>query len=219
MAPGSRHFGSDVCISQGRFKLHLTDRAANGAIPPLPLNKTVVEVFADFLEYLLKCASAYLQDSYGTGWWASVQYQIDFVLSHPNGWEGAQQSEMRRAAILAGLVPDTTAGHARLSFVTEGEASLHFAIHNGLPTGAIRNDEGVVIVDAGGGTIDISSYCKNVSGGSIDKFDEVAVPQCEESITAHSFCILILQLGHLNGSVFVTILAKAFLRRAFNIIS
>ena len=178
--PGSRLFGSDVCISQERFKLHLTDRAANDDIPPLPLNKTVVEVFADFLEYLLKCASAYLQDSYGTGWWASVQYQIDFVLSHPNGWKGAQQSEMRRAAILAGLVPDTTAGHARLSFVTEGEASLHFAIHNGLPTGAIRNGEGVVIVDAGGGTIDISSYCKNVSDGSIDKFDEVAAAQCKE---------------------------------------
>lgn len=87
---------------------------------------------------------------------------------------------MRRAAILAGLVPDTTAGHARLSFVTEGEASLHFAIHNGLPTGAIRNGEGVVIVDAGGGTIDISSYCKNVSDGSIDKFDEVAAAQCKE---------------------------------------
>ena len=172
-------------ISQERFKLHLTDRAANADIPPLPLNKTVVEVFADFLEYLLECACAYLQDSYSTEWWASVQHHIEFVLSHPNGWEGAQQSELRRAAILAGLVPDTTAGHARLSFVTEGEASLHFAIHNGLPTGAIRNDEGIVIVDAGGGTIDISSYCKNTSGASIDKFDEIAPPQCEN----HFLCI------------------------------
>ena len=189
MASGSGLFGSDVCISQGRFKLHLADRAANNDIPlrPLPLNKTVVEVFADFLEYLFKCASAYLEQSYGTGWWASVQYQIEFVLSHPNGWGGSQQAEMRRAAILAGLVPDTTAGHARLSFVTEGEASLHFAIHNGLPTGAIRNGEGVVIVDAGGGTIDISSYCKNVGG---DKFDEVAAPQCEEFLIAlYSPCL------------------------------
>jgi len=179
MASGSRFLGSDVCISQKRFKLLWTDGAANAAIPPLPLNKTVVEVFADFLEYLLKCASAYLQEYHGTEWWASVQYHIEFVLSHPNGREGAHQSEMRRAAILAGLVPDTTAGHARLSFVTEGEASLHFALHNGLPTGAIKNGEGIVIVDAGGGTIDISSYCKNASGASIDKFDEIASPQCE----------------------------------------
>ena len=146
-----------------------------------------MEVFADFLKYLLQCASQYLQDSYGTGWWVSVQDHIDFVLSHPFGWEGAEQSEMRRAAILAGLVRDNATGHARLSFVTEAEAALYFAIHNGLPTGAIGNDEGVVIVDAGGETIDIGSYCKNVSGGPIDEFGEVAAPQREElRITSQS---------------------------------
>ena len=67
-----------------------------------------------------------------------MQDQIDFVLPHPNGWGVSQQSEMRRAAVLADLISDTTAGHARLSFVTEGEASLHFSIQNGLPAGAIK---------------------------------------------------------------------------------
>jgi len=103
------------------------------------------------------------------------------VLSHPNGWEGAQQWQMRQAAILAGLIPDTTAGHSRLSFVTEGEASLHFAIHNGLPIGVTRNGEGVVIVDAGGGTIDISSYCKKIEDST---FEEVAAPKCEKLYSA-----------------------------------
>lgn len=69
---------------------------------------------------------------------ASVQGQIDFVFSHPNGWEGTQQSQMRRAAVLGWLSPDTPAENARLSFVTEGEASLHFSIHNGLPAGAMK---------------------------------------------------------------------------------
>ena len=64
--------------------------------------------------------------------------QIDYVLSHPNGWDGTQQSEMRRAAVLADLIPDTTAGQARLSFVTEGEASLYFSIQNGLAAGAMK---------------------------------------------------------------------------------
>ena len=45
---------------------------------------------------------------------------------------------MRLAAVLAGLVPDTASGHSRLSFVTEGEASLHFSVHNGLPAGAMK---------------------------------------------------------------------------------
>ena len=99
-----------------------------------------MEVFADFLRYLLECASSYIQDTHANGsdLWNSVQDQIDFVLSHPNGWEGTQQSEMRRAAVLADLIPNTTAGHARLSFVTEGEASLHFSIQNGLPAGAMK---------------------------------------------------------------------------------
>ena len=60
--------------------------------------------------------------------------QFDFVLSHPNEWEGIQQSEMCRAEVLADIIPDTTAGlsgHSRLSFVIEGEASLHFSIQYG----------------------------------------------------------------------------------------
>ena len=98
----------------------------------------LVEVFADFLRYLLKCASSYIQDANGPDFWNSVESRIDFVLSHPNGWEGTQQSEMHRAAVLAGLVPDTPSGHSRLSFVTEGEASLHFSVQNGLPDGAMK---------------------------------------------------------------------------------
>ena len=99
----------------------------------------MVEVFGDFLRYLLECASSYIQSTHANGddLWNSVKFDIDFVLSHPNGWEGSQQSEMRRAAVLAGLVPDNANGHARLSFVTEGEASLHFSVQNGLPAGAM----------------------------------------------------------------------------------
>jgi hypothetical protein len=42
----------------------------------------------------------------------------------------------------------------------------------------MENGEGVVIVDAGGGTIDISSYSKNV-GEAKAGFEEVAAPQCK----------------------------------------
>ena len=100
----------------------------------------MVEVFADFLKYLLECASSYIQDTHanGTDLWNSVESDIDFVLSHPNGWEGEQQSEMRRAAVLAKLIPDNESGHSRISFVTEGEASLHFSVENGLPAGAMK---------------------------------------------------------------------------------
>jgi hypothetical protein len=74
-------------------------------IPRLPLNKSVVEVFADFLAYLLECAASYIQDTHANGGqlWASVKDEIHFVLSHPNGWEGAQQEEMLKAGISKAL--------------------------------------------------------------------------------------------------------------------
>jgi len=125
-----------------RFKLHLRSKFGEfktDQIPPLPLNKTVVDVFSDFLQYLLQCSSTYIQDTHANGGdlWASVKDDIHFVLSHPNGWEGKEQAQMRYAAVRAGLIPDTPGGHSRISFVTEGEASLHFAINNGVLSGAL----------------------------------------------------------------------------------
>jgi hypothetical protein len=102
------------------------------------LNKSIVDVLADFLRYLFQCASSYIKGAYvnGRDLWQSIEgpeEDISFVLAHPNGWEGSQKLQMRQAAVLGGLIPDTKAGYARITFVTEGEASLHFAIQNGLP--------------------------------------------------------------------------------------
>jgi hypothetical protein len=66
----------------------------------------------------------------------------------------------------------------------------------------------VVIVDAGGGTVDISSYSRNKK----EDFEEIAAPQS-------SFVFIFLKLlnsshyipGHFCGSVFVTFHARRFL--------
>jgi hypothetical protein len=135
-----------VCLT--RFKLHLRPDAmkndsglgSDAQLPPLPLGKGVVDVFADFLKYLFTCARQYIIDTHPSGarLWSSVEDNIEVILSHPNGWEGQQQSDMRRAAIIAGLVPDTTLGHQQVHFVTEGEASLHYCINSGLATAAVQ---------------------------------------------------------------------------------
>ncbi|KAG2016352.1 hypothetical protein CC2G_009524 [Coprinopsis cinerea AmutBmut pab1-1] len=60
----------------------------------------------------------------------------------------------------------------------------------------MQSGEGVVIVDAGGGTVDVSAYGKKASTAP-DKapvFEEIAAPQC-----------------HFHGSVFVSIHARLFL--------
>ncbi|CAA7263131.1 unnamed protein product [Cyclocybe aegerita] len=181
------------------FKLHLRPRTTSAAhvsekIPPLPRGKTAVDVFADFLQYLHKCAQSYIEETHANGpeLWCSLEDRTDFVLTHPNGWEGGQQGLMRKAALMAGLVPDTEAGRARLSFVTEGEASLHFCIQSGLTTEAIKNGKGILIIDAGGGTVDISAYKKTSDSGR--SYEEIAAPQC-----------------HFQGSIFVTKNAEAYL--------
>jgi len=181
------------------FKLHLRPRALESThitdrdIPPLPGNVTPLRAFADFLRYLFRCARTYIQDTHtcGEDLWKSVEKHLEFVLSHPNGWEGPQQSQMRQAAILAGLIPDNSEGHSRIRFVTEGEASLHFCVRNGLVTDAMKTGQGIVIVDAGGGTVDSCAYFMTLSSAS---FEEIAPAECR-----------------LQGSVFVSRRARTYL--------
>lgn len=45
---------------------------------------------------------------------------------------------MREAAVLAKLVPNNLFGRARLHFVTEGEASLHYCVNSGLASDGIK---------------------------------------------------------------------------------
>lgn len=123
-----------------RWKLHLRPRTmasfhiADQDIPALPENKTAVQVLADFMRYLHQCAKKYIEDSQANGadMLRSVEHTTEFVLSHPNGWEGPQQTQIRNAAIMAGLVPDTPEGQSRIYLVTEGEASLHYCLGSGL---------------------------------------------------------------------------------------
>ncbi|KIJ93873.1 hypothetical protein K443DRAFT_377119 [Laccaria amethystina LaAM-08-1] len=177
------------------FKHHFRPEgnATASQLPPLPPGKSVIDVLADFLRYLFQCTQTYIEGTYprDANLWPSLVNDMDFLLSHPNGWGVPQQTQMREAAVFAGLVPDDRSGRNRIFFVTEGEANLHFAIHNGLSPSTLMESEGVIIVDAGGGTIDISDFACNAD---IPTFNEIAPPQC-----------------HFHGSVFVSINARNFL--------
>ncbi|KAJ3525317.1 hypothetical protein NMY22_g10627 [Coprinellus aureogranulatus] len=193
---GHVKLGQDRMVQTAPPSLAPLHRPNHLRIPPLPTRKTIVHVLGDFLRYLKYCAELYIKDTHANGpeLWSSVEGDVDYVLSHPNGWEGVQQEKMRKAAVLGGLVPDTAVGMKRISFVSEGEASLHFSISNGLPSGVMSRGEGVVVVDAGGGTVDISAYGRQVGSTRDTVFEEIAPPQC-----------------HFHGSVFVTIHAGVFL--------
>lgn len=127
-----------------RFKLLLGQRRviSEDGVPRtrLPTSKTdVVDVFADFYAYLHDRAQAFIKETHANGalMWGSFAGDIDFILTHPNDWGGAQQNALKRAAAKAGLVPNTPAGFDRIQCVTEGEASLHYCISSGLIAEAI----------------------------------------------------------------------------------
>jgi len=86
---------------------------------------------------------------------------------------------MRKAAVTACLIPDNSSGHARLVFVSEAEASLHFFMENGIPSGALKNGDGVVIVNAGREAVSFSVYRRNTNEGEKETFEEMADTQCQ----------------------------------------
>jgi len=98
----------------------------------LPMGKTIVDVFADFMRYLFHSTRALFKSSEPNGElrWDSISNSIELVLTHPNGWGGPQQVHLRNAAVKAGIVPGTPAGRSRVHFVTEGEASFSFCAAN-----------------------------------------------------------------------------------------
>ncbi|KAJ3971068.1 hypothetical protein EV361DRAFT_243889 [Lentinula raphanica] len=159
-------------VTSSWFKLHLRPASMpmDFEFPPLPDNKTALMVFSDFLRYLYECTKSCIRKMIGDLVCTSVQHNIDFILSHPNGWEIIQQAQMREAAILAGLVSKDES-HDRVHFVTEGEATLHFCIHRKIP---FSKDEGIIIVDAGGGTVDLSAYHQTALGS----FEEIGTCRC-----------------------------------------
>ncbi|KAG2129861.1 uncharacterized protein EDB93DRAFT_1265156 [Suillus bovinus] len=201
------------------WKLHLrakhlaSSHIRDGDIEPLPQGKSAVEVLADFMSYLFQCARTYIQEAH-LDFWRSVKNSIEFVFTHPNGWEGQQQQQIRRAVELAGLI-SSTEEQSHVHLLTEGEASLHFCVTNVIASDTFSktpmdasdysddddddddddqsDSQGVIVIDAGGGTIDLSAYSMKLS------------PTCFEEIAPAECC--------LQGSVFVTNRARTLLQK------
>ena len=100
-------------------------------ITPLPKGKSIVDLFADFILYLFNSTIAHIKEVEPTGevLWENFGPTVEFVLTHPNGWEGRQQEVMRKAVVQAGVF-DKEEALSRVSFVTEGEASFNYCVTN-----------------------------------------------------------------------------------------
>jgi hypothetical protein len=106
----------------------------------LPVGKTIVDIFADLMRYLLNSTKALFVSSSQSGGfrWNTSSSNLELVLTHPNGWGGLQQHQLRTAAVQANIIPDTQEGRARVHFVTEGEASFNFCVTHPLAGGNLK---------------------------------------------------------------------------------
>ncbi|KAI0725426.1 hypothetical protein C8Q72DRAFT_954800 [Fomitopsis betulina] len=188
------------------FKLYLRPQSIlpGATLPPIGVDKPVVEILSDYLGYVFKCAKAFISETNPIGRQIlSSSTPIDFVLSHPNGWLGPQQNSMRRTANLADLIPDSDEGASRLQFVTEGEASLQFCVATGLGEDVIQEDNFVTMVDCGGGTIDLSMY--HIVGDLPITVEESTIPDCLiQGSTMVNYRAEDLLKAKLRGSCFAT---------------
>ena len=164
-------------------------------------------------------------------------YLCRTLLTHPNGWEDAQQSQIHYAAVLAGLVPDTKDGQNRVQFMTECEARLHFCINNGLAADAkmvsvfwhpwwrvhlmewicyrLRRE---LSSSRLGGTVDLSTYYLSLS---LSSFQEITHPEC---VTISQILIYFetynsSALGLVQGSTLVICQAQTFFESKFKLLA
>lgn len=128
-------------------------------LDPLPFGIKAETIASQFLIFMVSCVGQYImtRHSNGSEILNSLAESTRYVITIPNGWELPQQQALRRACVEAGLV--TEANAHTVSFVTEAEASINFCVQSNSMSESLRNiGQQLIVCDAGGGTIDISTY-------------------------------------------------------------
>lgn len=122
-------------------------------LPPLPPGKSEIDVAADYLFHLRQAMRNQLQKTLGEVF-NREERNIRYYLTVPAIWNDAAKAATRSAAIQAGFLRDENDN--RLTLITEPEAAAMFCSKTGLLN--IKMHDAVLIVDCGGGTVDLIAY-------------------------------------------------------------
>jgi len=169
------------------FKLHLHPEsmrvAHNIQVPPLPPNVTIEAVYADMLAYIFVAATGFAEtrivDIQAQHPWPRLQATFQVCLAIPNGWDLREQNFLRQAVVRAGIFTSAEAS-TRLHFVSESEASVHFAVHCGQSTAWLHRGTVFAVCDVGGSTTDTTVY-RCIQETPELKFEEVTARECVQA--------------------------------------
>ncbi|KAG8846525.1 hypothetical protein FRB91_000708 [Serendipita sp. 411] len=151
-------------------------------IPPLPTGVNLTQVYVAFLQYMFTCTKTFFETNTpnGAAIWNRLKGDMVIILATPNGWDTAQQGFMKRAAKQAGMVNSDEDADLRIEFVTEGEASVHYALARTHSQTWLRKGAMFAVTDAGGSTVDSTLYeCKEVSPKLV--LEEVCASECVQA--------------------------------------
>ncbi|CUA77246.1 Heat shock 70 kDa protein 12B [Homo sapiens] [Rhizoctonia solani] len=186
------------------FKLHLhpgSMRNQHGLnIDPLPNGISLLRVYSDFLGYLIRHTQSFFEDRMVDGrlLWQRYRPKMEFCIAHPNGWGIREQAFLRTAATNAGLVTNATAASC-IRFVTEAEASVHFCIYHTNLGSRLRPGMNFAVCDAGGSTVDTTTYRQVNSTRSPLELEEARASACVQA-----------------GAIFVNAAAEQFVKRTLS---
>ncbi|KAG2139721.1 hypothetical protein DEU56DRAFT_911985 [Suillus clintonianus] len=145
---------------------------------------------------------AYFKNKQSSDWLTSLLLREvlskGFVEALPRGCgSAARQQQVRRAVEIAGFI-SSEEEQSHVHLLTAGEVSLHFCFTSMIASNMFSknlidvsdysdeeedqsNRQRVIVVDAGGGTIDLSTYSMKLSPTS---FEEIATAECESRFPA-----------------------------------
>ncbi len=83
------------------FKLRMRPKTMptklrTSTLPPLPPGKNLLQVFGDYMSYLMKCTSSFIRDTHpnlSDQTFEQLRSKAEFIIAHPNGWEGCPTSQ------------------------------------------------------------------------------------------------------------------------------
>jgi hypothetical protein len=97
----------------------------------LPPGISLIQIYSDFLSYLLKHTQAFVERRIllGRHMWEKYNSTMQITIAHPNGWGTPEQDFLRKAIVNTGFVSEDSASN-QVHFVTEAEASVHYCLHH-----------------------------------------------------------------------------------------
>lgn len=110
-----------LSMSMNMFKLTC------GLVSALPEGLTILQVYKDFVAYLVSQARHHLKDITGSDPWPSMEDRVEILLTHPNRWGTPQQQFLEQAVVAAGIMSQKDAAN-RLKFAEESEAAASFCL-------------------------------------------------------------------------------------------